>query len=209
MTKRSARKGLLLLLSALLIAGMLAGCGGASLPEVVEQTSLEISSGGKVRSLLISDFDKDYYNASELTNMAVNEAIAYNQLHPLGNGREAVVVDGAEEFANGSKVRLTMTYADCATYAEYNREILFYGTVAEAVKEGYDFNAKVQSLEGEETLTGTDLKLDGGRRLVITNAKAKIYCPRKVTHVTTGVTVNEDGSVNTAQTDAVVYILLK
>ncbi len=209
MTKRSARKGLLLLLSALITAGMLAGCGGASLPEVVEQTSLEITSGGKVRSLLISDFDKEYYDAAELTNMAVNEALAYNQLHPLGNGKEAVIAESAEVFADGSKVRLKFSYADCATYADYNQEILFYGTVAEAVSAGYDFNAKVTSLDGEEKLTGTDLKLDGGRRLIITNARARIYCPRAITHLTEGLSVAEDGSVDTTQTDAVVYILLK
>ena len=188
----------------------LTGCTSARMPEIVEHSSLKISSGGAVSSWLVSDFDKDYYDVKELAGMAAGEAIAYNQAHPMENAKEAVTLEGAETFDSDQKVRLHMSYTDCATYGEYNGEILFYGTVAEAVQQGYDFSTKVQSIgEGGEELSGTDIKLDGGIRLLITNARANVYCPRKVTHISAGASMNEDGSVDTTQTDAIVYILMK
>lgn len=208
--KKNRKQRLAVLLVAILAVLTLAGCGGAELPEAVEQSSLQISSKGMVTSWLVSDFDKDYYNVNELTSMAVDEAITYNLAHPLEDGREAVVVETAETFSGGKKVRLGMSYVDCDTYADYNGEILFYGTVAEAVQRGYDFNTRVKSVaEDGEALSGTDIKLDGSKQLLITNARTNVYCPRKVTYVSEQVTLNSDGSVNTTQTDAVVYILMK
>lgn len=198
-----------LLATVLISVLMLAGCGSASLPESVEQTSLEVSSKGKVISWLVSDFDKDYYNVSELAEMATKEAEAYNAAHLLEGGEKAIEVGLTEEFAGGSKVRLAITYADYSTYADYNDEILFYGTVADAVLQGYDFNTQVKSVSDEEELTGTDIKLDGSKYVLITNAKANVYCPRKITHIDYQTALNEDGSVDTTHADAVVYILMK
>ncbi|MBQ7924744.1 MAG: hypothetical protein IJ335_00435 [Lachnospiraceae bacterium] len=208
--KKIRKQRLTKLVAGLLLALTLTGCGSAKLPEVVEHSSLKISSRGAVSSWLISDFEKEYYSVKELANMAAEEAIAYNLAHPMENGAEAVVMEGAELFGDGKQVRLHTSYADCDTYAAYNKEILFYGTVSEAVQQGYDFSTRVKSVsEDGEELTGTDMKLDGGKYLLITNAKANIYCPRKVTHIDEGAALNEDGSVDTTQTDALVYILMK
>ncbi len=208
--KKIKKQKLIGMVAILLLALTWTGCGSAKLPELVEHSSLKISSRGAVSSWMVSDFDKDYYNVKELAGMAAEEAIAYNQAHPMENGKEAVLMEGAETFGDGKQVRLHMSYMDCATYAAYNGEILFYGTVAEAVQQGYDFSTKVKSIsEDGEELSGTDIKLDGGKYLLITNAKANVYCPRKVTHIGAGASMNEDGSVDTTQTDAIVYILMK
>lgn len=203
------RKGLGVV--AVLLSGLLlTGCGATSLPESIEQTSLKISASGEVTSYLVEEFDKEYYSIKELANMAAEEATAYNVSHPTEGGSEAVVIKKADTFADGKMARLEMQYLDSEIYADYNNETLFYGTVAEAVSAGYDFNTGVKSVgEDGEVLTGTDIRVNGDRYLLITDAKAQVYCPKKITHISDGAKLNGDGSVDTTQTDAIVYILMK
>lgn len=205
--KLIAKKAAVLLISAFLLC-ILTGCGAAKLPEVVEQDTLKIGKNGAVTAYLTGDFDKTYYNVHELRDMAAREAVDYNKNHPVAGGGEAVVLKAAELFANGKKVKITTQYADTAVYADYNGAVLFYGTVAEAVKAGFDFNTKAADTEGN-ILTGADIRKDGDRKLIITDVRAMIYCPGKVTHVTEGMKRNADGSVDTTQSEALVYILMK
>jgi uncharacterized lipoprotein YajG len=62
-------------------AFMLAGCGTAKVPDVVDVTSLAISEDGQITSYLVDVFDKDYYDISELKTMALEDAADYNAEH--------------------------------------------------------------------------------------------------------------------------------
>ena len=49
----------------------------------------------------------------------------------------------------------------------------------------------------------------GEKHILITDSKARLYCPGKVTHVSEGVQLLEDGSVDTTQASETVYIMMK
>lgn len=193
----------------------LTGCGQAGVPDTVDATSIIISDKGAVTSCLVGAFDKDYYDISDLTAMAVSEAAEYNTAYSTGD-TIAVAVEKVEALDDGSgRVVVTYQYDSTGTFMNFseikfrNESILFYGTVEEAVKEGYDLNVVLKNVKDSTLLSKEQLLQEAGRYLLITNEKAVIYCPKKVTHVTEGAVYGQDGSVDASQAEDMVVILMK
>lgn len=188
---------------------ILVGCGAAKVPEVVDVTSLVIDGSGVVTSYLVDEFDKDYYSIDDLTDMAVEEAAAYNTQKQSGE-IIPLTVDKVEKLADGSnKVVVKHIYDSAATYADYNGGVLFYGTVAEAADAGYSLSITMKNVKDNTLYTEAQLMQNEEKYLLITDAKAVIYCPGKVTYVSEGADYQEDGSVDTSQAESTVMILMK
>lgn len=187
----------------------LAGCGQVKVPDVVDVSTIAITEEGTVTSYLVDIFDQEYYDISELASMAITEAAEYNTEKQSGE-TVPVTVDKVEALEDGSqKVVVTHKYDSADTFMDYNDSVLFYGTVQEAVNEGYNLNVVLKSIKDDSVLSEEDLIQDGERHLVITKEKARIYCPEKVTHISEGAVVDSDGSVDTTQTESTVVILMK
>ncbi len=189
----------------------LTGCSGNKMPETIEETTIAVSDKGVITSYLVGSFDKEYYDISELTNMAVEEVAAYNTDKQEGETIPVTVVKVEELPNNSGNVMVTYQYDNADTYEDYNDGVLFYGTVSEALSEGYKLDASLINSIKDGTSVDEEwmLKEAGKRHILITNQAAQIYVPYKVTHVSQGAVYKEDGSVDTTQTEENVIILMK
>lgn len=187
---------------------LLAGCGQAKVPDVVKVTSVAIASNGEVTSYLVESFDKEYYNVTDLTTMAMEEASEYNKEHKDGDSIP-IAVEKVELLTEDSgKVVLTHKFNNADSYARYNEAILFYGTVSQAKEAGLDLNAVYTSVKDGTLLSKEQLEQQGDKMILVTDAKAVFYLPGKVTHISGGV-YNEDGTVDTTNAEGTVIVLLK
>ena len=191
-----------------LLAVLLSGCGRAKGPAEVTEPTLVISGDGKVTAYLVGEFDKSYYDLSELKAMAEEEAARYGSGSKKGTA--PVTVKSVEASQDGSgRIVLAYGFDGADSYKGFMKNELFYGTVEEAIVRGYVPEGFLQGAGGEVPMTVENLKEDKGRHLIVTDAAAVIYCPGKVTHMSMGAVLKEDGSVDASQTEGLVYILLK
>lgn len=190
-----------------LCAVFLASCGAAKLPEVIQEPTVSITKEGTAAVWLVGDFDKNYYNLSELTSMAVEEA---GQFSASRGSEDSAVVEKVELLQNdSSKVVVSYRFSDCDSCGDFLGNVLFYGTVREAIQKGFGTDVIMRSISDNTLFTEAQLKEAADKYVVITDIKANIYCPREVTHVSNGALVNEDGSINPSVVEGAVYILLK
>lgn len=187
----------------------LTGCGQAKTPDIIDSPTIAVADNGTVTSHLVGVFNEDYYDVSGLTDMAVKEAAAYNTENQIGDTVPVTVVS-VEALTDGSgKVVVTLRYDSAETFSDYNDSILFYGTVAQALAEGYKLEGKLTDVKKQEPLTGEQLSKESGRKILITDQKVKLYCPHKVTHMSEGAVLGTDGSVDATLAEEDVYILMK
>lgn len=188
----------------------LSGCGQTKGPDTINTTTISVSDKGAVTAYLVGDFDREYYNLSELTAMAMEEAAQYNTSHAV-QGSTPITVQKVENAETGDKVIITYQFDKTDTFNDYCEGVLFYGTVTEAVAEGYGLESSpLTSVKDGSLVTDGWMKQEAaGRHILITDQKAEIYCPYKVTHISEGAVYNADGSVDATQTEGNVVILMK
>lgn len=193
----------------LVLAASLTGCNQAKVPETVTETSLVISDKGIVTSYLADVLDKDYYDVSDLTAMAIQEVADYNAEHQKGE----VIPVTMEKVATfeGNKVVVTHKYDSADTYSDYNDSILYYGLFSDAVGNVCDrIDPNLVNVKDGTKITEEQLQsAQENKHVIITDAKAVIYCPYGVSYVSEGAVYREDGTVDTSNTEGTVMILMK
>lgn len=175
------------------------GCGAAKVPEEVTEDSLVISKEGKMTEYLVSDFAEDYYSIDELQEMAKEEADSV--LSGAVSFEEAVLLEDG-------KARVVFQYDSVDAYNSFQENTLFLGTLAEASTEGYDARGLI-SVKNGESISEEKLEKYQEKMLVVTDAKANIYCPSKVLYLSEGAAIAEDGGVKPSEAEELVYILIK
>lgn len=185
-----------------------AGCGMAVVPEGIDRPTVSVSQKGPISAWLVEDFAEDYYSLSELTEMAVKEAAEFNAT--VQGGRAAVAVDKVELLEDDDrKVRVNYRFDSWESYTKFNGESLFFGTMEEAVAEGFSSNVILKGVADNVLYAGEQMRQNTDKYVIITDVKANIYCPRQVTHLSDGLVVSEDGSVDTSGAEGTVYILMR
>lgn len=189
---------------------ILTGCSSTQVPDTIDKTTLSVTDAGEITMHLVDSFDKDYYDIAELESMAVEDAASYNTSANAGE-TVPVTVENVEMLENGKEVKVTYRYNNADTFEAHTEGILFYGTVTEAMAAGYRLESvSLNDVKGEEQVTGQWMMTEAaGKHLLITNQKAEIYSPYKVTHISEGAVYKENGSVDTTQAEGEVYILMK
>lgn len=193
----------------------LAGCGEAKLPDVIDTQTISVNGDGKITIWLVGEFEDVDINVTELTAQAVEEVAQFNA--EKGTGTDAVAVEKVEELSDsGRKVVVTYKFdgwKNCTDFIGnklfYGNNELFYGTVEEALGEGYGSQVILKNVKDNTLLTEGQLKQETEKSMIVTDMKANVYCPGKVTYITDGAVLNEDGSVDTTSVEGLVYILLK
>ncbi|MCM1100749.1 MAG: hypothetical protein NC079_02635 [Clostridium sp.] len=201
---------------------LLAGCGAAKVPDVVEETSLVIDKNGIVTAHFVDVLDREYYDPANLRKMAQEELAAYNTANQTGSVAPAMLEQVAELERGDGSVIVSFAFNGADVYADYTGNTLFYGTIAEAKAAGYDFatlgeklydSGKKKSI-GATELTSTEM---AGRHVVIwaedsvPDAEAagqesgqrsgtRIYCPYKVAYISGNAEILSDGSVSAGGT---------
>lgn len=206
--KRNSRT----VLGVLLIALMMTGCGEARVPDTIDKPMIAIAKNGTVTEYLVGEFSsKTYYSISGLSSMAAEEAAEYNTANQAGTS-VPVKLEKVEALEDGSgRVCIVYQYDSAESYTGFNEGSLFYGTVGEAVSQGYSVDTGLQGVGGGEgqALTAEQLKQATDRRLIIAPQGVYVYCPGKVEYISGTASMAEDGSVDTTAADSPVYILLK
>ena len=188
----------------------LGGCSGSKLPDTVDTPTVSIREDGQITYWLVGEFDKDYYEITELTEMAAEEAAAFNEERAGESGQAAVSVEKVEALQDESQtVVITYLFDVWESFRDFTKGELFYGTVADAAKTGFEAHTALKTVKGDAVLSGEEMLKDSEKQLIVTDVKANIYCPGKVTHLSEGAVLNKDGSVDTSGVEGLVYILMK
>lgn len=192
----------------LVAAMLLSGCGQAAVPEVIVEPTLVIDSDGRVTAYLVGEFDKSYYDLSELTAMAREEAAEFSDTSQ--DGTVPVTVKSVEAAQDGSsRIVLAYQFDSTDSYKGFIGNELFYGTVEDALSKGYIQDVILQSVKSEATHVRETLEEQKEKHLIITDVAAVIYCPERVTYLSAGAVMKEDGSVDASKAPGIVYILLR
>lgn len=190
-----------------LVTVLLTGCSQTGEPEVLEATTITVDKNGGMTYYLVGEFDKDYYDLAELTDMATEEAAEFS-----GNAGDhsSVKVNRVETLQNDQgKVLIVYEFDGTDSFNEFNGSRFFYGTVDEAVSRGYLKGITLTGVDGDSAKTEAEIKQEGTKKLIVTDEKAVIYCPAKVAYLSEGAVLKEDGSVDTTGADGEVYILMR
>lgn len=193
----------------LALAALLTGCGQPEGPETVDGTTVVVDKNGGITYYLVGYFGKEYYSLSELTAMAEEETAEFNAEKVSGEGQAVTVASVGLLESDESQAVVTYGFDGGSSFAEFTGSRFFFGTVNEALSQGYSLDGVLASVKDGSVRTEEQLKEDGEKRLLITDTEAVIYCPSKVTYLGGGGQLKEDGSVDTSQAVGTVYILLK
>lgn len=202
---------------ACLLAVVLAGCGRGGVPDAAEVTTISVDRNGRMTYYCVGDFDRDYYNLSELSAMVMGEVARFNE----NAGKEAVEVETVETLPDegtgelNRKVLIVYHFDGYASYNQFSQGYnkgngsFFFGTVDEALKQGYALQTSLKSVKDDSLKTEEQLKQEGAGRLIITEEKSVIYCPGKIAFLSEGAVLNGERSVDASAAEGTVYIMLK
>lgn len=199
-----------------LLALSLAGCGEEKAPDTIEVSTVSVSKKGQISMWFVEEFTEEYYNLAELTAVALSEVEEFNS--SVGGKTAAVTMKKMELLPESDGKAMVYyqfdSWKSCTAFNEIyevyeNADTFFYGTVAEALREGFDAKVVLKNVKDGSLLAGDQFAREPDRRVVITDVKANIYCPSKVAYLSGAAVLNEDGSVDATQAEGLVYILLK
>ena len=169
--------------AAILLTALLTACGEKS-PEV---TSVSIDKDGAVTNVIYEEFDKDYYDVSELESMVGSEIDSYNSefISPR------ITLDGVELIDDGAFVKVSMTFKDASDFSSFNEEKVFYGTIEEAIDAGYEVSKGLVD-RGGDALSEDFLDEHKDNHIGITTDKANFITPYKIRYMSKGVVLLSD-----------------
>lgn len=195
-----------------LLTMLFVGCGQTGGMEAVESETISVEKDGRITYYLVGDLDRDYYSLSELSAMAADETAQFNK---SAGTDKAAVVDRVETLPeNESRALIVYQFDGYTSFNDFVKKFnkgegnLFYGTVEEALKSGYRCTGLKNAADGT-LITEEQLKQEGNKKLIITDEKVIVYCPGKVSCLSDGAVLREDGSVDASTAEGTVYILLK
>jgi len=154
-------------------------------------TNLQLDAEGGVTVTYIEEFSSDYYDVAELEAMNAEEVAEYNSTA----GEEAVTV--ISTVTDGSKVTLTMHFADVEDYGNMNGVPVYSGTVSQAIAMGYDLNKSFTDAKTGEKFTDISWDDLANKHVIVINEAVSVYPYKKIELVTDNVTVSEDRKMAT------------
>lgn len=203
-----------ILLGLLLVLGILPGCTEEEAVYVpVTSNTIEALEDGSITGYIVEPFDKEYYDIKELEAMVRTELDAYNEEKKeltKGQGRVPVVVNKVSMAEDGSKKAVVaLNFANAAVYQDYMGKELFYGTLAEAMEEGYNVDKKLAEVKGGKVLTGDKLQKNSEKKIVILEEPIMVRTYQKVQYLSAGTKLTEEGFVDCTLNEEVKYIIMK
>lgn len=192
------------------MALLFVGCGSAKVPETCEETSLVIDKERKVTFCLVEEFEEPYYDKDELEDFAAEDVYEFNKEHASDVGHAPISLKKVE-ILNGDlpKVSVVYEYDSCETYTEHTGNVLFYGEISEAVKQGYSLDMVMKSAKNGEKITKETLLSNPAKYILIADEDCLLYLPKGVKAVSENVVVKENGTVDASEADGMYAVLFK
>ena len=169
-------------------------------------TSVEIDKDGKVTNVIYEEFDMDYYDIKELSDMAASEISEYN----VEYDSPKIALEKADLVEDDSYAKLTMTYDSASDYSHFNQVSLFYGTIGEAEDKGYTISKSLVGRNGEK-IEESFIEEHKDRHIIITSDKSNIKAPYNIEYMSNGVTLidKKEAELTAVTTDTVQLLLSK
>ena len=160
------------------IALLATGCGSKFEPTV---STIYVTSKGEVKSAIVESFDKAYYDFEELSEDVQKEVTAYC----LDKNQEEAAVVESLTLGEG-EVSLFMNFQTVDDYIAFNDVLLFTGTYAEAVGEGY-IPEELYDAEGMSVPTDSE-ELDK-LKVIVTEESISVQTHGKIKYVSDNVSI--------------------
>ena len=163
---------------------LLVGCGKRQV-ENSAASRMEFQNKGVIKVTSVESFERDYYDEKELEELIEEKA------DDVGKG-----VKINRFSVKGGLATLIITYKTDEDYRAFNEVALFYGTVEEALNEGYDFstlNGAVSLRDSSHLMTSTYLDTLKDKTVIITPEVGEIHYTKRPLFVTANIQVMEDG----------------
>lgn len=191
-------KKMMLTLMVFLSIVLLTGCQNQS---AIDVTTLQINKDGTVSITLVEDFEKPYYDISELEAVVTAEADDYNK----ETGKQSVTVEKVSSKETTAIVK--MTYDTAKDYEVFNRTVFFAGTLAEAENKGYMFREPLASVAKDGgTITASQAK-EAGYFVLVVQEKMNIKVPGKVLYTSNTVSTVSAKEVSVTDDESISYII--
>ena len=179
------------------IAFCLAGCEQEihipTREEITENINV-VSEDGTVISYMVADFEKDYYVASELEEMILEELVDFNldMQNEVPKDRQPAILNGTHT-SNG-KIVVEYTFATGKVYGQYQLLPLdcYTGTVSGAVKAGYLKDMKLFSVKKGKALDLTTNEKILEKQIVICQGSTPMFVLSNPEYISANVTISED-----------------
>lgn len=179
----------------------LTGCGSAG---NAEMTTIEVEKDGSLTSMIVEDFEKEYYDAEDLKEYTLDIVAAYNAAE---EGRKVSV--SKVEVKDGV-VKLLMKYPNAADYTGFNGKEFFCGTVAEAYDNGIDLDVTlVDAIDHANKVGKSEILQMGEKKLVVLEEDVAVQVPGKILYISEGTELIEGKSVIAHPGDGRTYIIYK
>ena len=180
----------------------LSGCGEKG----QDVTSISIDKDGKVTNVICEEFDKEYYDIQELSDMAASEISEYN----VEYSSPSVSLDKTELAQEDSFAKLTMSFESASDYSHFNQVSLFYGTIQEALDKGYEVSKSLVNSDGDR-IDEAFIEENKDRHIIITSDKSNIKTPYNIEYMSNGVTLldKKEAVLSAVTTDTVQLLLSK
>lgn len=211
---RSRKRGIAALAAAGMCMLALAGCSETPTQEPISTSTVVLAADGSFTRCQVEAFAGEDYLLDELESMIRQEVQDY-----LGGGAgdgSAVAVEQVSAL-EGSKEQamVALRFADSRVYEDYRAQVdqqpcrLFYGTVQEALAEGYDLEGALQDMKKGTPLTSEQLAKIGDKRVLVFEEALQIRCPSKVLYTSGNVKLTEAGYVDGTEGEGLKYVVIK
>ncbi len=183
----------------LLISVMLWGCGESVTVKEKETAGtgaeLEVLKDGSIIETMTENFEKEYYDETNLRDMLLAEVAEFNESVKEGS----VTVDKFEN--TDGKLTVSVKYPSADIYSAYNTDPynnkkLFCGTVAQAQDAGYSFDISMTDAKGEKTIGKEDILGMGNSMVLISESPMLVKVSGKILYVGDNVEALGKGKAN-------------
>ena len=185
----------------LLAPFILGGCGKSIDVTKSDTTAIYIGKDGNVISTIVEDFSASYYDLDEMKTMIEEEVSEYNS----SKGQDLITFQDAVK--EDTFVRVTMTYKNTASYAEFNNITLFCGSYEDMKAKGYSLPSTLVNSSGDKIDVSSILE---DQIVVVMDEKIGFYCYDKIAYAPKESVWNGNKNVDlSAVEDDLCYIVLK
>lgn len=175
------------MLSALTIA-LLTGCGAEF---SADKDTVYVQKKGTIKGANVADFDKEYYDETELSDFITDTVDTY--VARSGDGTVSI-----QEFAVEDGVaHVYLDYAGAEDYAQFNGVEFYAGTVLDAKADGYEIPDAFTAVTDKETTWDAE-----GNKIVIVGQQTQVQVDGTILFV------SENASVTGKNTADVTYDIL-
>ena len=141
---------------------VMVGCGKVNASSS-DMDTVSFMKDGKIVQTIVEDFDQDYYDVDELSEMTKKKIDLYS------DSDGDIVCESVDE--SDGIITVKISYQTDEDYMDFNSRELFFGTVKEADEAGYVVKDMV--LDDGESLSDEQLGQIENNRVVIIQTKAE------------------------------------